>query len=62
MEPPNCTKTRYSVQGLWEALWEDEEFGKEDKRIIVTWIQQPLTLGNTISPQGLSFQDTSTYT
>lgn len=30
-EPPNCTKTRYSVQGLWEAFWEDEELGKRIK-------------------------------
>ena len=34
MEPPNHTKTRYSVQGLWEALWEDEELGKRIKEAL----------------------------
>lgn len=32
--PPNHTKTRYSVQGLWEALWEDEELGKRIKEAL----------------------------
>lgn len=58
VEPPNCTKTLYQVQGLWEPLyqvqglreplWEDGELGTV-LRLIVNLIRHQLTSGNTIS-------------